>query len=172
MAELVRHRQTKGSATDRLHLNHRATPRLHTNSLGLPKMLQAQSSREIKSHASLHEIGEKSSEIVPLGAASRGIELDSRYIQISRFAATKRWVTMAGTKECVAPEHLRPRLTRSFRGFASVYQLLTLLVQSVSRTTDSVSACNPLEVLVAESSYFSGPSSRRGAMRVMSPRNV
>jgi hypothetical protein len=30
MAELVRHRQTKESATDRLHLNHRATPRLHT----------------------------------------------------------------------------------------------------------------------------------------------
>src|SRR6267378_5363389 len=30
MAELVRHRLTKGSATDRLHLNHRATPRLHT----------------------------------------------------------------------------------------------------------------------------------------------
>jgi hypothetical protein len=30
MAELVRHRQTKGSATDRLYLNHRATPRLHT----------------------------------------------------------------------------------------------------------------------------------------------
>jgi predicted signal transduction protein with EAL and GGDEF domain len=29
MAELVRHRPTKGSATDRLHLNHRATPRLH-----------------------------------------------------------------------------------------------------------------------------------------------
>src|SRR5216683_7397873 len=29
MAELVRHRQTKGSAPDRLHLNHRATPRLH-----------------------------------------------------------------------------------------------------------------------------------------------
>src|ERR1700674_4211703 len=29
MAELVRHRLTKGSATDRLHLNHRATPRLH-----------------------------------------------------------------------------------------------------------------------------------------------
>ena len=29
MAELVRHPQTKGSATDRLHLNHRATPRLH-----------------------------------------------------------------------------------------------------------------------------------------------
>src|SRR6266436_1576036 len=28
-AELVRHRQTKGSATDRPHLNHRATPRLH-----------------------------------------------------------------------------------------------------------------------------------------------
>src|SRR5262245_51606895 len=27
--ELVRHRQTKGSATDRLHLNHRVTPRLH-----------------------------------------------------------------------------------------------------------------------------------------------
>ena len=31
MAELVRHRQTKGSATDRLHLNHRATSRLHQN---------------------------------------------------------------------------------------------------------------------------------------------
>ena len=30
MAGLVRHRQTKGSATDRLHLHHRATPRLHT----------------------------------------------------------------------------------------------------------------------------------------------
>jgi hypothetical protein len=29
MAGLVRHRQTKGSATDRLRLNHRATPRLH-----------------------------------------------------------------------------------------------------------------------------------------------
>ena len=29
MVELVRHRQTKGSATDRPHLNHRATPRLH-----------------------------------------------------------------------------------------------------------------------------------------------
>jgi hypothetical protein len=34
MAELVRHRQTKGSATDRLHLNHRATPRLHNVVLG------------------------------------------------------------------------------------------------------------------------------------------
>ena len=29
MAELVGHRQTKGSETDRLGLNHRATPRLH-----------------------------------------------------------------------------------------------------------------------------------------------
>lgn len=29
MAELVRHRQTKGSGTDRLRLNHRATPRLY-----------------------------------------------------------------------------------------------------------------------------------------------
>jgi hypothetical protein len=29
MAELMRHRLTKGSATDRPHLNHRATPRLH-----------------------------------------------------------------------------------------------------------------------------------------------
>jgi len=26
---LMKHRQTKGSATDRFHLNHRATPRLH-----------------------------------------------------------------------------------------------------------------------------------------------
>jgi hypothetical protein len=29
LAELVRHRLTKGSVTDRLHLNRRATPRLH-----------------------------------------------------------------------------------------------------------------------------------------------
>ena len=33
--ELVRHRQTKGSATDRLHLNHRATPRLHNAGFSL-----------------------------------------------------------------------------------------------------------------------------------------
>ena len=31
---LVRHRQTKGPATDRLHLNHRATPRLYKGSFG------------------------------------------------------------------------------------------------------------------------------------------
>ena len=30
MAELLRHRRTKESATDRLTLNHRATSRLHT----------------------------------------------------------------------------------------------------------------------------------------------
>jgi hypothetical protein len=29
MVELERHRQPKGSETDRLHLNHRVTPRLH-----------------------------------------------------------------------------------------------------------------------------------------------
>jgi hypothetical protein len=29
MVRLVRHRQTKGPATDRLHLNHRATSRLY-----------------------------------------------------------------------------------------------------------------------------------------------
>src|SRR5580658_331795 len=29
MVQLVRHRQTKESATDRLHLTHRVTPRLH-----------------------------------------------------------------------------------------------------------------------------------------------
>jgi hypothetical protein len=34
-AELVRHRQTKGSVTDRSHLNHRATPRLHTSAFAL-----------------------------------------------------------------------------------------------------------------------------------------
>ena len=28
---LVRHRQTKGSESDRLHLNRRATPRLHNS---------------------------------------------------------------------------------------------------------------------------------------------
>ena len=31
MVRLVRHRQTKGPATDRLHLNHRATSRLYLN---------------------------------------------------------------------------------------------------------------------------------------------
>jgi len=30
MVGIVRHRQLKGSVTDRSHLNHRATPRLHT----------------------------------------------------------------------------------------------------------------------------------------------
>src|SRR5258708_33458585 len=34
MVQLVRHRQTKESATDRLHLNHRVTPRLHTTEKG------------------------------------------------------------------------------------------------------------------------------------------
>ena len=33
MVQLVRHRQTKESATDRLNLNHRVTPRLHTSGL-------------------------------------------------------------------------------------------------------------------------------------------
>ena len=28
-AQLMRHRQTKGPETDRLHINHRATPRLY-----------------------------------------------------------------------------------------------------------------------------------------------
>jgi hypothetical protein len=42
MVGIVRHRQTKGSATDRFHLNHRATPRLHTSAgLGL-HLLQKQ----------------------------------------------------------------------------------------------------------------------------------
>jgi hypothetical protein len=31
MVGIVRHRQTKEPATDRFHLNHRATPRLHTS---------------------------------------------------------------------------------------------------------------------------------------------
>src|ERR1700687_4011468 len=31
MVQLLRHRPTKGSATDRLNLNHRVTPRLHTS---------------------------------------------------------------------------------------------------------------------------------------------
>lgn len=34
MDELVRHRQSKGSATDRLILNHRATSRLHVRHEG------------------------------------------------------------------------------------------------------------------------------------------
>ena len=35
MAELVRHRQTKEPETDRLRLNHRATPRLYLDGFGL-----------------------------------------------------------------------------------------------------------------------------------------
>ena len=31
MVQLVRHRQTKGPATDRFHLNHRATSRLYSS---------------------------------------------------------------------------------------------------------------------------------------------
>jgi hypothetical protein len=33
MVGIVRHRQLKGSVTDRFHLNHRATPRLHKSRL-------------------------------------------------------------------------------------------------------------------------------------------
>lgn len=35
MAELVRHRQTKEPVTDRLRLNHRATPRLYLYGYGV-----------------------------------------------------------------------------------------------------------------------------------------
>jgi hypothetical protein len=40
MVQLVRHRQTKGPATDRLHLNHRATSRLYLFSarMGFPSL--------------------------------------------------------------------------------------------------------------------------------------
>ena len=37
-AELLRHRQTKGPATDRLHLNHRATSRLYPMLLDLTNL--------------------------------------------------------------------------------------------------------------------------------------
>src|SRR5215469_10844001 len=39
MVALVRHRQTKGPATDRFHLNHRATPRLHPVDFGTGETL-------------------------------------------------------------------------------------------------------------------------------------
>src|ERR1700676_901205 len=42
MVQLVRHRQTKESATDRLHLNHRVTPRLHTLTILLGTVTGAQ----------------------------------------------------------------------------------------------------------------------------------
>ena len=35
MAELVRHRQTKEPVTDRLRLNHRATPRLYLDGIAI-----------------------------------------------------------------------------------------------------------------------------------------
>jgi hypothetical protein len=38
MLELVRHPQTKGSATDRLRLNHHATPRLHISTYWPPHL--------------------------------------------------------------------------------------------------------------------------------------
>ena len=42
MAELVRHRQTKESVTDRLRLNHRATPRLYLDETPFPSKTEAQ----------------------------------------------------------------------------------------------------------------------------------
>jgi len=41
MDELVRHRQSKGSATDRLILNHRATSRLHWCESPMSKSLRS-----------------------------------------------------------------------------------------------------------------------------------
>jgi len=42
MVQLLRHRQTKGSATDRLHLHHRVTPRLHLVDFGTGNLVDIQ----------------------------------------------------------------------------------------------------------------------------------
>jgi hypothetical protein len=50
MVQLVRHRQTKESATDRLNLNHRAAPRLHKLAIhrnGEPENLVGPSYRNV-----------------------------------------------------------------------------------------------------------------------------
>src|SRR5437016_1301256 len=52
MVQLVRHRQTKGSETDRLHLTHRVTPRLH---------IVARDRRFVKVADSAHQLGRSSS---------------------------------------------------------------------------------------------------------------
>ena len=53
MAELVRHRQTKEPETDRLRLNHRATPRLYLDEAVVP--MQARSASERKPHGVVPE---------------------------------------------------------------------------------------------------------------------
>jgi hypothetical protein len=63
MVQLVRHRQTKESATDRLNLNHRVTPRLHKlEVLGLdlsgnPTLRDLTESRVFFLHAQLSAYG-------------------------------------------------------------------------------------------------------------------
>ncbi len=50
MVQLVRHRQTKESATDRLNLNHRAAPQLHKLAIhrnGEPENLVGPSYRNV-----------------------------------------------------------------------------------------------------------------------------
>ena len=51
MVRLLRHRQTKGSVSARLHLNRRATPRLHLIDLGkflaIPSFLPVSSPLEV-----------------------------------------------------------------------------------------------------------------------------
>jgi hypothetical protein len=52
MAELVRHRQTKGPETDRPRLNHRATPRLYfPEEGGTPNDGEVTSCREARSES-------------------------------------------------------------------------------------------------------------------------
>jgi len=52
-AELVRHRQTKGPATDRLHLNHRATSRLYTLTPGCLGPSWARSLSDLQTRSAL-----------------------------------------------------------------------------------------------------------------------
>jgi hypothetical protein len=47
MAELVRHRQTKGPETDRPRLNHRATPRLYLDEERFPSKPDARARESV-----------------------------------------------------------------------------------------------------------------------------
>src|SRR5437016_10717114 len=48
MVQLLRHRQPKGSETDRLHLTHRVTPRLHTMRIKFPISVNQASHRPLE----------------------------------------------------------------------------------------------------------------------------
>src|SRR5580658_10414295 len=71
MVQLVRHRQTKESATDRLNLNHRVTPRLHRSG-----------SVNIRILRGLDEVEEIPYERCPSRATSSGLAYSRRYVSL------------------------------------------------------------------------------------------